>query len=308
MSVPQEPLEEVEPTTTSTPDLIIITGMSGAGRTEAMHAFEDLGYFCIDNLPPSLLMNLVSLAGLNTGTLRKLAVVCDLRAKEFFPELTTELSKIKEVGLSYSLLFLDSTDDVLLNRYKASRRRHPLCDKGMTIIAGIRKERSLLAEAKQMADFVLDTSTGRPQDMRKRIRSLFAHESEEQGLGVSVYSFGFKHGAPTDADIVIDVRFLPNPFYEPDLRNKTGQDQAVRDFIMTKPETEQFLEKWFGLLDTVMPGYVAEGKQYLSIAVGCTGGQHRSVVLANVTGQHLAQAGYNVTTSHRDLALAEVHQ
>ena len=140
MSAPQEPLEEMEPSV-STPDLIIITGMSGAGRTEAMHALEDLGYFCIDNLPPSLLMNLVSLAGLNTGTLRKLAVVCDLRAKEFFPELTTELEKIKEVGLSYSLLFLDSSDDELLNRYKATRRRHPLCEKGMTIISGIRKER-----------------------------------------------------------------------------------------------------------------------------------------------------------------------
>jgi len=302
----QDTLEEVE-SPGATPDLIIITGMSGAGRTEAMHTFEDLGYFCIDNLPPSLLMNLVSLAGLNTGTLRKLAVVCDLRAKEFFPELTDELKKITDVGLSYSVLFLDSSDEVLLNRYKATRRRHPLCDKGMTIIAGIRKERQLLTEAKQMADFVLDTSTVRPQDTRNKLRSLFSSESAEQGLGVSVYSFGFKHGAPIDADIVIDVRFLPNPFYEQELRNKTGQDKAVRDFVMDKPETKKFLKSWYGLLDVVMPGYVSEGKQYLSIAVGCTGGQHRSVVLANATGQYLAQAGYNVTTSHRDLALAEVH-
>ena len=302
----QDTLEEVE-SPGATPDLIIITGMSGAGRTEAMHTFEDLGYFCIDNLPPSLLMNLVSLAGLNTGTLRKLAVVCDLRAKEFFPELTDELKKITDVGLSYSVLFLDSSDEVLLNRYKATRRRHPLCDKGMTIIAGIREERQLLTEAKQMADFVLDTSTVRPQDTRNKLRSLFSSESAEQGLGVSVYSFGFKHGAPIDADIVIDVRFLPNPFYEQELRNKTGQDKAVRDFVMDKPETKKFLKSWYGLLDVVMPGYVSEGKQYLSIAVGCTGGQHRSVVLANATGQYLAQAGYNVTTSHRDLALAEVH-
>lgn len=303
----QETLEEIE-SPASTPDLIIITGMSGAGRTEAMHTFEDLGYFCIDNLPPSLLMNLVSLAGLNTGTLRKLAVVCDLRAKEFFGELTTELAKIDEVGLTHALLFLDSTDEVLLNRYKASRRRHPLCDKGMTIIAGIRKERSLLAEARQIADYVIDTSTVRSADMRKKIRNLFSADSEVDGLNVSVYSFGFKHGAPVDADIVIDVRFLPNPFYEPELRNLTGQDAPVRDFIMEKPETKRFLNRWFGLLDIVMPGYVSEGKQYLSIAVGCTGGQHRSVVLANVTGQHLSQAGYSVTTTHRDLALAEVHQ
>ena len=303
----QESLDEIDPTSFG-PDLIIITGMSGAGRTEAMHTFEDIGYFCIDNLPPSLLMNLVSLAGLNTGTLRKLAVVCDLRAKEFFPELTAELAKLKEMGLSYTMLFLDSSDEERLNRFKASRRRHPLCDNGMTIVAGIRRERQLLAECKQMADYVLDTSTERPQDMREKLRSLFTDQSAQEGLGVSVYSFGFKHGAPTDADIVIDVRFLPNPFYERELRDKTGMDEEVKDYVLGKDETKEFLKRWFSLLDFVMPGYVKEGKQYLSIAVGCTGGQHRSVVLANATGQHLSQEGYRVTTTHRDLALAEVHK
>ena len=303
----QESLDEIDPTSFG-PDLIIITGMSGAGRTEAMHTFEDIGYFCIDNLPPSLLMNLVSLAGLNTGTLRKLAVVCDLRAKEFFPELTAELAKLKEMGLSYTMLFLDSSDEELLNRFKASRRRHPLCDNGMTIVAGIRRERQLLAECKQMADYVLDTSTERPQDMREKLRSLFTDQSAQEGLGVSVYSFGFKHGAPTDADIVIDVRFLPNPFYERELRDKTGMDEEVKDYVLGKDETKEFLKRWFSLLDFVMPGYVKEGKQYLSIAVGCTGGQHRSVVLANATGLHLSQEGYRVTTTHRDLALAEVHK
>ena len=303
----QESLDEIDPTSFG-PDLIIITGMSGAGRTEAMHTFEDIGYFCIDNLPPSLLMNLVSLAGLNTGTLRKLAVVCDLRAKEFFPELTAELAKLKEMGLSYTMLFLDSSDEELLNRFKASRRRHPLCDNGMTIVAGIRRERQLLTECKQMADYVLDTSTERPQDMREKLRSLFTDQSAQEGLGVSVYSFGFKHGAPTDADIVIDVRFLPNPFYERELRDKTGMDEEVKDYVLGKDETKEFLKRWFSLLDFVMPGYVKEGKQYLSIAVGCTGGQHRSVVLANATGQHLSQEGYRVTTTHRDLTLAEVHK
>ena len=303
----QQSLDEIDPTSFG-PDLIIITGMSGAGRTEAMHTFEDIGYFCIDNLPPSLLMNLVSLAGLNTGTLRKLAVVCDLRAKEFFPELTAELAKLKEMGLSYTMLFLDSSDEELLNRFKASRRRHPLCDNGMTIVAGIRRERQLLTECKQMADYVLDTSTERPRDMREKLRSLFTDQSAQEGLGVSVYSFGFKHGAPTDADIVIDVRFLPNPFYERELRDKTGMDEEVKDYVLGKDETKEFLKRWFSLLDFVMPGYVKEGKQYLSIAVGCTGGQHRSVVLANATGQHLSQEGYRVTTTHRDLALAEVHK
>ena len=302
----QESFDELDHSSIG-PDLIIITGMSGAGRTEAMHTFEDIGYFCIDNLPPSLLMNLVSLAGLNGDSMRKLAVVCDLRSKDFFPELTHELAKLKEMGLSYSMLFLDSSDEELLNRFKASRRRHPLCDNGMTIVAGIRKERKLLTEAKRMADYVLDTSRVKPQEMREKIRELFTSESAQRGLGVSVYSFGFKHGAPTDADIVIDVRFLPNPFYEPELRDKTGMDREVQDFVLNKPETQEFLKRWYALLDCVMPGYVKEGKQYLSIAVGCTGGQHRSVALANVTGQYLSQAGYSVTTTHRDLALAEVH-
>lgn len=303
----QESFEEQLDHNSIGPDLIIITGMSGAGRTEAMHTFEDIGYFCIDNLPPSLLMNLVSLAGGNTDSMRKLAVVCDLRAREFFPQLTAELSKLKDMGLSYKMVFLDSTDQALLNRFKSTRRRHPLCDSGMTIISGIRKERKLLAEAKQMADYVIDTSKMRPQETREKLRGLFATTSEKEGLGVSVYSFGFKHGAPTDADIVIDVRFLPNPFYEPELRTKTGLDKEVQDFIMEKPETKEFLKCWYALLDCTMPGYVKEGKQYLTIAVGCTGGQHRSVALANVTAQHLKQAGYNVSLSHRDLALAEVH-
>lgn len=299
----QESLDEIDPTSFG-PDLIIITGMSGAGRTEAMHTFEDIGYFCIDNLPPSLLMNLVSLAGLNTGTLRKLAVVCDLRAKEFFPELTAELAKLKEMGLSYTMLFLDSSDEELLNRFKASRRRHPLCDNGMTIVAGIRRERQLLAECKQMADYVLDTSTERPQDMREKLRSLFTDQSAQEGLGVSVYSFGFKHGAPTDADLVMDVRFLPNPYYDPDLRFLTGLDAPVRDFVMYREETVEFVKRWRALLDCVMPGYVAEGKQQLAIAIGCTGGQHRSVAIAESTGDYLKSNGYRVSVAHRDLKLA----
>ena len=301
----QETLEELAPTSIG-PDLIIITGMSGAGRTEAMHTFEDIGYFCIDNLPPSLLTNLVSLSGMNSGSSRKLAVVCDLRAKEFFGDLAHEVNKLDECSITHSMLFLDCSDEALLNRYKASRRRHPMADAGMTISSAIRKERNLLTEARQMADYVIDTTEVRPQEMRKKIRALFSEESEIEGMGVAVYSFGFKHGAPDDADIVIDVRFLPNPFYVPDLRSKTGLDKEVRDFVMGRSETKEFLERWTALLDTVMPGYVEEGKQHLSIAVGCTGGQHRSVALAEATGRYLSQCGYQVNTSHRDLAMAEV--
>lgn len=302
----QDGVEELDPAQLG-PDLIVVTGMSGAGRTEAMHTFEDLGYFCIDNLPPALLVDLVSLAGLTSGSARKLAVVCDLRAKEFFPELTRELSKLAEMGLTYKILFLDASDDQLLNRFKATRRRHPLCQGDMTILDGVRKERELLAAARETADYVLDTSVARPQETRAKIRELFATENEFEGMSISVFSFGFKHGAPEDADIVMDVRFLPNPYYDKELRVLTGQDQAVSDYVLSQAETTRFLEKWYALLDEIMPGYIKEGKQYLSIGVGCTGGQHRSVVLANMTGKYLSQMGYHVNTSHRDLALAEVH-
>jgi UPF0042 nucleotide-binding protein len=288
------------------PDLVIITGMSGAGRTEAMHTFEDLGYFCIDNLPPSLLLNLVSLAGLPTGEKRKLAVVCDLRAKEFFSELNDELRHISEAGVSYRILFLDSRDDVLLARFKASRRRHPLTDGGMTIIAGIQRERELLATIREMANSVIDTSSIDPRELRKTIRDLFSKQTDQESLSVSVFSFGFKHGMPADADIIIDVRFLPNPYYEAELRTLTGLTPGVRKFVLDNTETQRFLESWRNLLDVVMPGYVEEGKQNLAIGVGCTGGQHRSVVLAEETGRHLNQTGYTTTITHRDLALAEV--
>jgi UPF0042 nucleotide-binding protein len=288
------------------PNLVIITGMSGAGRTEAMHTFEDLGYFCIDNLPPSLLVDLVSLAGLPAGSDRKLAVVCDLRSKEFFPQLIDELKHIHETGLSYTIIFLDATDDALLARFKATRRRHPLCDGGMTIVAGIQKERELLNEAREIASFVIDTSQRDPRELRKQIRTVFSRESAQEGLNVAVFSFGFKHGKPFEADIVIDVRFLPNPFYEPGLRTLTGLSPTVRDFVLDTNETREFLRSWHDLLTVIMPGYIAEGKQYLVIGVGCTGGQHRSVVLAEETGAFLQSLGYSVTTTHRDLPLAEV--
>jgi UPF0042 nucleotide-binding protein len=271
-----------------------------------MHTFEDLGYFCIDNLPPSLLLNLVSLAGLPTGGKRKLAVVCDLRAKEFFSELNEELRHISDAGVSYRLLFLDSRDEVLLARFKASRRRHPLTEGGMTIIAGIQRERELLGIVREMTNSVIDTSNIDPRELRKTIRELFSQQTDQESLNVSVFSFGFKHGMPVDADIIIDVRFLPNPYYEPGLRSLTGLTPEVRGFVLEREETQRFLESWRDLLDVVMPGYVEEGKQNLTIGVGCTGGQHRSVVLAEETEHYLKQTGYTTTITHRDLALAEI--
>ena len=290
------------------PDLIIISGMSGAGRTEAMHTFEDFGYFCIDNLPPRLLMNLVSLANVpgQEHVSRRLAVVCDARNKHFYTELVEELAHVRAAGLKYRIIFLDARDDVIVARYKASRRRHPMCETGssMTISQGIAAERRMLADIRKHANIIIDTSSLKPIMLREKLRSLFSKDTLADGLAVTVYSFGFKHGAPVDADVVIDVRFLPNPFYIPELRTLTGLDAPVRDFVMSQPETSEFLTRWQDLLETIMRGYEKEGKQQLAIGVGCTGGQHRSVALAEKTGEILAGLGYNVQVAHRDLPLA----
>lgn len=290
------------------PDVVIITGMSGAGRTEAMHTFEDLGYFCIDNLPPSLIMNMISLASLpgQNEIGRKLAIVCDARNREYFKQLVGELANVKAAGITFKIIFLDARDEVLIARYKASRRRHPLCvNNSRSIAQAIAYERKLTQELREVAHSYIDTSDMKPRQLREVLRSIYSEETDKDGMNVVVYSFGFKHGAPSDADIVIDVRFLPNPFYIPELRGLTGLDKPVSDYVLGRDETHKFLDAWDNLLRCVMPGYVAEGKQHLAIGVGCTGGQHRSVVLAEKTAALLCDLGYNVRVYHRDIALAD---
>ena len=290
------------------PDVVIITGMSGAGRTEAMHTFEDLGYFCIDNLPPSLIMNMISLASLpgHAEIGRKLAIVCDARNREYFKQLAGELANMEAAGITFRIIFLDASDEALVARYKASRRRHPLCvNNSRSIAEAIAYERTLTADLRKVANSYLDTTDMKPRQLREELRSLFSKETDKDGMNVVVYSFGFKHGAPIDADIVIDVRFLPNPFYVPELRSLTGLDAPVADYVLGRQETHTFLDAWENLLNCVMPGYVAEGKQHLAIGVGCTGGQHRSVVLAEKTAELLRGQGYNVRAYHRDIALAD---
>ncbi len=288
------------------PQIAIITGMSGAGRTEAMHVFEDLGYYCVDNIPAALIMELVEIAGKQAegGESKKLAIVCDARSGENLGSLLDVLKELHEKGIELKTVFLDADDDKLVARYKSSRRRHPLCTDGTTIVQGIQRERALMHDIREAADYVLNTTEMMPQELRDRINKTFAEGNERKGLSVTVFSFGFKHGAPADADLVIDVRFLPNPFYNPDLKHLTGLDEPVRDFVMLRDETIEFNRKWHDLLDVVMPGYVAEGKQQLAIGVGCTGGQHRSVALAESTGDYLKSKGYRVSVAHRDLAKA----
>lgn len=284
------------------PELVVITGMSGAGRSQAIHTFEDLGYFCIDNLPPAFIRQIVELTRLPGSRIKRIAVVCDVRAKEFFEELAGELRGLEEAGVPFHLLFLEADDEVLVRRFKETRRRHPLCDEGDSVIDGIVHEREALADIRLRADLIVDTSKLKPGELRAAIRERFFIGSLATTLAVTVVSFGFKYGLPTDADIVMDVRFLPNPYYVPDLRQHTGLEEPVRTFVLEREQTVEFLERWFDLIAMLAPSYLMEGKTHLIVALGCTGGMHRSVALAEETGRFLGQQGYRVAVSHRDIA------
>ncbi|WP_333644338.1 RNase adapter RapZ [Parolsenella catena] len=288
------------------PDVVVITGMSGSGRTQALHVFEDMGYFCIDNLPPRLILQLAELVGINSGVGRHLAVTCDLRSQGLFDEISDSLTGLRGHELSCKVVFLDTADEILMRRYDENRRRHPLAQPGESLASTISRERAQLAAVRDASDLVIDTSHMKVRELRRRLRRAFSELTDQQLMEVSVFSFGFKHGMPVEADLMIDVRFLPNPFYDPKMRTLTGNDKLVSDFVLQNPVTEKFLEAWWSLLDVAMPGYVAEGKSHLSIAVGCTGGQHRSVAIANATAAYLERGGYHVSRSHRDLALANV--
>lgn len=286
------------------PDIVIITGLSGSGRTQAMHVFEDMGYFCIDNLPPRLILQLAELVGINAGVGRHLAVTCDLRSQGLFDELLDAIQELRAHEMSCKIVFLEASDEVLIRRYSENRRRHPLAMAGETTADAIQRERVQLASVRDRADMIIDTSRMRTTALRTRLRHAFSELTDQQLMEVQVFSFGFKHGMPVEADLMIDVRFLPNPFYDPEMRTMTGLDEKVARFVLDNPKTKEFLDAWFRLLDAVMPGYVAEGKPQLSIAIGCTGGQHRSVAIAEATARYLERQQYHVTISHRDLPRA----
>lgn len=278
-------------------ELVIITGMSGAGKTVAIQSFEDMGYFCIDNMPPSLVPKFWELIK-ESGKVTKIALVVDLRSRSFFEEIQSMLVDIENTSfIDTRMLFLDTSDSELVSRYKETRRAHPLAMDGL-ITEGIRKERAILEELKTKANIVIDTTTLTPRQLREKINSEF-HSSKEHGFRIEMISFGFKYGLPIDADIVMDVRFLPNPHYISELRPLTGQDQPVYDYVMSFPETEGFYQQFEGLLKTIMPGYIKEGKSSLTVAIGCTGGQHRSVALTERLGRSLAEE-YKVNVTHRD--------
>ena len=280
--------------------LVVVTGMSGAGKTVAMQSFEDLGYFCVDNMPPALLGKFWELVK-ESGKISKVALVIDLRSRAFYDEIFGMLQELDDGNdnLRPKILFLDASEEELVARYKETRRAHPLAMDGR-VLDGIQRERELLSEIKSKAQLVIDTSKISPRQLREELFLNFESD-QSTAFHVNVMSFGFKYGIPIDADIVMDVRFLPNPYYVKELREKTGNDQAVYDYVMNSEMTEEFYQQFIKMLRFVMPGYQKEGKSSVTIAIGCTGGQHRSVALANRIGKAL-QEKYPVNITHRDMA------
>ncbi|MBE0449099.1 MAG: RNase adapter RapZ [Actinobacteria bacterium] len=281
-------------------EFAIITGLSGAGKSEAIKCFEDMGFFCIDNLPPSLIPKMAELCTLPGSKVRQVAVVCDVRGREFFDTLFEELKKLKLLRIKYQILFLEASDEVLVKRFKETRRRHPLSKEG-AIVDGIHQERHIMEQLRGQANLIIDTSELAPFELKDKIRTVVLQkDKQKKGVMITIMSFGYKFGMPLDADLVMDVRFLPNPHYVESLRHFDGMDEKVCEFVLNRSESQTFLRKFLGLLAFLLPRYVAEGKTHLTIAVGCTGGTHRSVAIAEETAKFLRERDYNVVVRHRD--------
>ncbi|CAN5514468.1 RNase adapter RapZ [soil metagenome] len=281
-----------------TPQLAIITGLSGAGRTTAAKVLEDLGYFVIDNMPPQLIERVVDLATAPGSTVDRVALVVDVRGRHFFGDLHRTVQSLEDRGLSVRVLFLESADEALVKRYEAARRAHPLSGAGR-VVDGIARERALLADLRAEADLVVDTTDTNVHELRDRLVDAFG-EGRQDGMVVNVVSFGFKNGTPRDADLVLDCRFLPNPHWVDELRPFTGLDEPVREYVLAQPDTVAFVERLWPLLDLMVPAFVKEGKHYLTIGIGCTGGRHRSVVLGEMIAEHIRSLGVSVQVDHRD--------
>lgn len=280
---------------------VIITGMSGAGKTSAIHILEDIGYYCIDNIPPVLISSFISLCENSNFHMNKIALVADARSGELVTHLYTEIEKLKRGGNECTVLFLDADDETLIKRYKETRRKHPQGSEGR-LDDGIRVERNLFSEIKKSADLVIDTSKMLTREFREKIVSYFeSKEREFESITVNVVSFGFKRGMPLDCDLVFDVRFMPNPFYEEELRSKTGKEKAVADYALSCESSQVFLQKLDDMLTHLLPLYAEEGKNSLVIGIGCTGGKHRSVAVAEFIKNTLSQKNYFVSVNHRDL-------
>ncbi len=282
------------------PRFVLVTGLSGAGKTQALRFFEDLGYYCIDNLPASLLTTVAELISRSESVRDRIAVCVDARTGDDLLNLPSYLDGVAELGLTPETLFLETTDTVLIHRYSESRRRHPSSPTG-SIEEGIQRERELLGPIRDRAHLLLDTSALSASELRERIAAMFSGPRELQTLTITVLSFGFKYGVPPESDLVFDVRFLPNPYYDTELRDHTGSESDVRDYVINNPHGQDFLEHLTSFLKYLVPQYEAEPKSYLTIAVGCTGGRHRSVAVAQEILRLLRDLSYDARLRHRDV-------
>jgi UPF0042 nucleotide-binding protein len=282
-------------------ETVIVTGLSGAGRSTAAKCFEDLGYFVVDNLPPELVATLVDLGSRSQGAITRLVVVMDVRSRGFSSDLRGVIRDLAEQGMRPRVLFLEASDEVLVRRFENVRREHPLQGEGR-LIDGITAERRLLSGLRDEADLVLDTSSRTVHELRHAIESAFTAEGvSAPELRATVVSFGYKYGLPVDADLVVDVRFLPNPYWIPELRELNGRDSEVRDYVLGQQDAGDFLDRYTSILEIIGAGYTRESKRYLTLAVGCTGGKHRSVVMAQQLADRLSEMGVRATVVHRDL-------
>lgn len=284
---------------------VVVTGMSGGGKSTALKMLEDMGFYCVDNLPVLLVEKFVELVSVPGSEVSKVALGLDVRTDQSFKDVTRVLEKLRASGCKFEILFMDAGENVLIKRYKETRRVHPLAQQDR-VEEGVRKERIILEKIKRNADYVIDTSNLLTRELKEELDRIFIGNSEYNSLMVTVMSFGFKHGIPVDADLVMDVRFLPNPFYMEDLKHKTGNDKEVQDYVMNFPEAGEFMTKFVEMIQFLIPNYVKEGKYRLVIAIGCTGGKHRSVTLANELYVRMKDRGrYGMKLYHRDVDIRD---
>ncbi len=285
-------------------EFVIISGMSGAGKSKAASFLEDIGFYCVDNLPPDLIPQFAGLCLANKGRYDRVALVTDVRGGQTFDGLFQALHALEEMNCRYKILFVEAGEESIIKRYKETRRSHPLSKAGLSLAEAVRQERIMLDPVRERAEFVIDTSTLSTAKLRGEILRLFGSGSEAKEMSISVISFGFKYGIPLEADLVFDVRFLPNPFYIASLRDKTGLDENVRSFIFGYHQSREFMKKLEDMMTFLLPQFVEEGKTALVIAVGCTGGKHRSVTVTRALAEFIRQKGYDASENHRDMTRA----
>jgi RNase adapter protein RapZ len=281
-------------------EFIIITGLSGSGKSAAIKCFEDLGFFCVDNLPAKLIPTMVELTTKKGGEVGRVALLMDIRERDFLQNFPEIYNGMKSQGYSFSILFLEASDESLVRRFSESRRPHPLAF-DRPVLQGIQEERERLLPIREMADIIIDTSTINIHELREHINKIFSPTEGSKPLVISINSFGYKHGIPFNSDIIFDVRFLPNPYFRPELKGKTGLDREVYDFVFASNDSKEFIQKIQDLLSFLLPRFVREGKSYLTISIGCTGGKHRSVAIAEYLERILKEQGHQVRVKHRDI-------